>query len=251
MWKDFTNWFNHKHSTVQKSFADIWPVDLHNHILPGVDDGLATLDDTLTCLQKYVEWGVKSVICTPHISQDYYPNEVQRLKQVAETVQQAIEEANLPIQFSLAAEYLVDEWYYKLLEQNEVLCFGNDRFVLFENGWASPPQQLDQYLFLMQLKGYKPVLAHPERYHYYQNSPEQLMALKEKGCLFQLNLMSITGHYGKRAQQLAHKLLQLKHIDFIGSDLHRLAHLTTLEHVFDPATLDLLSQQPLLNSQLL
>ncbi|MBN8820655.1 MULTISPECIES: CpsB/CapC family capsule biosynthesis tyrosine phosphatase [unclassified Spirosoma] len=250
MWKDLANWLTNKHSTVQKSFADIWPVDLHNHILPGVDDGLPTLEDTLTCLQKYVDWGIKGVICTPHISQDYYPNKIQQLQQVTLTVQQAIADANLPIRFTLAAEYLVDEWYYTLLEQNEVLCFGKDRYVLFETGWANSPRQLEQYLFLMQLKGYKPVLAHPERYHYYQSAPEQLMALKEKGCLFQLNLMSLAGHYGKRAQQLAHKLLQTKDIDFIGSDLHRLTHLTTLEQVFDPATLDLLRQQPLLNNQL-
>ena len=251
MWKQITHWFSTQRPTDQTSFADVWPVDLHNHLLPGVDDGLTTMEDTLFCLQKYADWGMKRTICTPHISQDYHPNTNEELRQALQAVEGAVAEANIPIRLDLAAEYLLDESFYEHLESNDLLCFGQERYVLFETGWANAPHQLEQTLFLMQLKGYQPVLAHPERYHYYQAEPHYLGILKEKGCLFQLNLMSLVGHYGKKAQQLAFKLLQAKHINFIGSDLHRPAHLSTIERVFTPTIIDLLEQQPLLNATLL
>lgn len=251
MWKHFTHWLRTQSTTDPTDFSAIWPVDLHNHLIPGVDDGLATMEDTLLCLQQYIEWGMKRVICTPHVSQDYHPNTSKQLQQALETVKQAVAEANLPIEVSLAAEYLLDESFYEQLERSNLLSFGKEQYVLFETGWANSPHQLEQSLFMMQLKGYTPVLAHPERYHYYQTEPHHLMTLKEKGCLFQLNLMSLEGQYGKKAQQLAYKLLQTKHINFIGSDLHRPSHLPTLERVFTPATIELLGQQPLLNHTLI
>ncbi|GAB3940650.1 capsular polysaccharide biosynthesis protein [Spirosoma harenae] len=251
MWKQFTQWLQTKTTNDPKNFADIWPVDLHNHLLPGVDDGIANMEDTLLCLQQYVEWGIKRVICTPHISQDYHPNTPEQLKETLLLVEQAIAEANLPIDFSMAAEYLLDESFYDHLEKSELLSFGKDKYLLFETGWATAPHQLSQTLFLMQLKGYTPVLAHPERYNYYQSEPEHLMILKEKGCLFQINIMSLAGHYGKKAQQLAFKLLESKSVNFIGSDLHRPGHLPILEKALSPSTVELILQQPLLNSQLL
>ena len=251
MWKQFTHWLRTQSTTEPTDFSAIWPVDLHNHILPGVDDGLTTMTDTLLCLQQYAEWGMKRVICTPHISQDYHPNTNGQLQQAVNEVRQAVAEANLPIDVSLAAEYLLDELFYEQLERSELLSFGAQQYVLFETGWANAPHQLEQSVFMMQLKGYTPVLAHPERYHYYQTEPHHLMMLKEKGCLFQLNLMSLVGQYGKKAQQLAYKLLQTKHINFIGSDLHRPVHLATLERVFTPDTIELLQQQPLLNNTLI
>ena len=251
MWKQFTHWLRTQGPTDHTDFATIWPVDLHNHLLPGVDDGLTTMEDTLFCLQQYADWGMKRVICTPHVSQDYHPNTNEQLRQSLQAVEQAVAETNLPIQVSLAAEYLLDESFYDYLEQGKLLSFGPKQYVLFETGWANAPHQLEQLVFLIQMKGYTPVLGHPERYHYYQTEPHHLMTLKDKGCLFQLNLMSLVGQYGKKAQQLAFKLLQTKHINFIGSDLHRPVHLATLERVFTPATIELLEQQPLLNSTLI
>lgn len=251
MWRQFAHWLRSPRPTVQTDFAAIWPVDLHNHLLPGVDDGLTSMEETLFCLRQYADWGIKRVICTPHVSQDYHPNTNDQLQQAVQDVEQAVTEANLPIQIALAAEYLLDETFYEYLERGTLLSFGQQRYVLFETGWVSAPYQLEQSVVLIQLKGYRPVLAHPERYHYYQTEPHHLMTLKEKGCLFQLNLMSLVGQYGKKAQQLAFKLLQTKHINFIGSDLHRPAQLATLESVFTPATIELLEQQPLLNSTLI
>lgn len=224
---------------------------MHNHLLPGIDDGLTSLDDTMACLTQYVEWGIRRVICTPHISQDYYPNTPERIQESVAVVQQAIAEKGLPIELTAAAEYLLDEQFDSLLRSNQLLSFGKARYVLIETGWAAAPLQLDDWLFTMQLKGYTPVLAHPERYRYYQNEPIRLKQLQEQGCLLQLNLLSLVGRYGSKAKALAQYLLQKKAINFVSSDLHRPADLIDLQRVFDGSDWQALSDQPLRMAQLL
>lgn len=253
MWQNFQRWLTHPTdpTLIQDRIADVWAVDMHNHLLPGIDDGLKTIEDTLICLRQYADWGIHRVICTPHVSQDYYPNTADQLLQVAGTVQQAIADAQLPITLTVAAEYLLDEQFDQLLHEDQLLCFGPARYVLIETGWAAPPQQLDQWLFTMQLKGYTPVLAHPERYRYYQDDPDQLKQLRAQGCLFQLNLMSLVGRYGSRTQRLALDLLDERCISFVGSDLHRPADLPILQTVFTTSAWQPLQEQPLLLRQLL
>jgi tyrosine-protein phosphatase YwqE len=231
--------------------ALIWNVDMHNHLIPGVDDGVKTLDDSMTCLRQYTEWGIRRVICTPHVSQDYYPNTVEQILEAAKPIQEAISSEQLPIELSVAAEYLLDEGFERLLHEEKLLSFGSARYVLIETGWASAPYQLDQWLFQMQLKGYTPILAHPERYTYYQQEPYRLTQIREQGCLLQLNIMSLVGRYGKRAQQLAAHLLEEHAISFVSSDLHRPADLPILQSVFSTPAWQKLPGQPLLNEQLL
>ncbi|MBO0933197.1 histidinol-phosphatase [Fibrella sp. HMF5036] len=223
----------------------VWMVDMHNHLLPGIDDGLTTLDDTMACLTQYAEWGIRRVICTPHVSQDYYPNTAQAIRALGETVRQAVAEANLPIDLTVAAEYLLDEQFDVLLRTDELLSFGSARYVLVETGWAAAPMQLDQWLFAMQLKGYTPVLAHPERYRYYQTDPGRLTQLRDQGCLLQLNLLSLAGRYGPQAKTLAMSLLQDRAISFVSSDLHRTADLAALQKIVESAVWYQLKEQPL------
>ncbi|MEZ0541033.1 tyrosine-protein phosphatase [Fibrella arboris] len=229
----------------------IWAVDIHNHLLPGVDDGITTLDETVRCLKQYNDWGVRQVICTPHISQDYYPNTAEQLHVHLALVQQASLDAGLSITVRLAAEYLLDEEFDRLLKANQLLSFGSARYVLIETGWAAPPHQLDDWLFIMQRKGYTPVLAHPERYLYYQAEPYLLKQLRAQGCLLQLNLLSLAGQYGPKAKRLAFDLLREKCISFVGSDLHGHADLATLQTVFNSTTVKHLEVQPFLMHQLL
>lgn len=230
--------------------AELWPADMHNHLIPGVDDGLSTLDETLTCLRQYAAWGIRRVVCTPHVSQDYHPNTAGQLREAVKAVQQLIADEQLPIDLSVAAEYLLDEQFDELLRRDELLFFGPKQYVLIETGWAAAPRQLDQWVFDLQRKGYTPVLAHPERYRYYQSEPYLLKQLREQGCLLQLNLMSLAGRYGQKAQKLAQELLREQSISFIGSDLHRPTDLSILQSVFAGSGWQELAKQPLLNRHL-
>jgi protein-tyrosine phosphatase len=245
MWQKITHWLRPSEESLSDRMAALWPVDVHNHLVPGVDDGVSTLEQSMQCLRQYAQWGVRRVISTPHISEDYYPNSQAHLLKAAEVVQQAIADEGLPLTFSVAAEYLLDDHFDKLLRTGELLSFGTRRYVLIETGWAAAPYQLENNLFTMQSKGYTPVLAHPERYRYYHDDLDKLLALQEKGCLFQLNLLSLTERYGHTVQQQAQRLLKAKAIHFIGSDLHRPSDLDHLPDAFQSTWYSLLKEQPL------
>lgn len=251
MWQQIQGWFRKgsKAETVAERIAELWPADMHNHLIPGVDDGVKTLEESMGCLRQYASWGIRRVIATPHISQDYHPNTSAQLLEAVKVVQQAIADEALPIELGVAAEYLLDEQFDQLLRRGELMSFGQKRFVLIETGWAAAPRQLDNWLFEMQVKGYTPVLAHPERYRYYQEEPYLLNQLMEQGCLLQLNLMSLVGRYGNRAQKLGQDLLRDRCISFIGSDLHREADLLRLHDAFTASSWQELAKQPLQNGQ--
>lgn len=251
MWNKLTSWLQSAQPIDSEQVTALWPVDMHNHLLPGIDDGVRDMDQVLTCLRQFILWGIRRVITTPHISQDYYPNTPDAIRQAAQKVEEVIAKEGLPIAFSAAAEYLLDEQFQDRLKQKELLSFGVERYVLIETGWATAPLHLDQTIFWMQQKGYVPVLAHPERYRYYQDKIEDLLSLQERGCLFQLNLMSLTGRYGHSTQTFAKELLRHKAISFVGSDLHHPNDLTTLQKSIDSSAFSLLQQQPLLNESLL
>jgi len=250
-WQSLHHWLvDQPPVDINERIEAVWSVDMHNHLIPGVDDGVTTLDETIMCLRQYADWGIRQVVCTPHISQDYHPNTTEQLILRLDAIQQATTEAGLPIKLTLAAEYLLDEEFDRLLQADQLLSFGPARYVLIETGWAAPPQQLSQWLFTMQLKGYTPVLAHPERYRYYQAEPHLLKQLREQGCLLQLNLMSLMGRYGTKTKQFAHQLLRERCISFVGSDLHRPADLSSLQRVFTTSVHKYLQNQPLLMDQL-
>lgn len=202
---------------------------MHSHLLPGVDDGIQDIDEALVCLQQLAEWGIRHVVTTPHISQDFHPNTSAQLTEAGRQVQALITTHQLPLTFTVAAEYLTDELFDARLQQNDLLSFGAERFVLIETGWAALPLQLPNWLFQMQVKGYQPVLAHPERYLYFRGRTAQLAEIRQQGCRLQLNLLSLVGRYGHDAQRMAHTLVREGLVDFISSDLHRARDLTMLE----------------------
>lgn len=223
---------------------------MHSHLLPNLDDGVTSLDETLTCLKQFAEWGIRKVITTPHISRDYYPNDIPTILESLDTVRALIAQEELPITIDVAAEYLLDDFFIESLNEGEVLSFGSKRYLLIETGWSAPPMRLSDMLFRIQTRGYTPVLAHPERYKYYHNDKAALMHLREVGCLFQLNWMSLCGRYGSSVEKQARFLLHEHAVDFIGSDFHRPHDLQTMERLFKPADLKLLEEQPLVNAEL-
>ncbi len=228
-----------------------WRVDMHSHLIPGIDDGVKSPEEALTCLKQLADWGIQTVITTPHVSRDWYPNSSADIRAGQAVLQSLIDEHSLPIQVAVAAEYMLDEFFGDMLEADDLLAFGTARYLLVELGWAAPPRQLEDLIFRMQTRGYTPVLAHPERYTYYNDDLPSLARLRQIGCLFQLNWGSFTGRYRERAQAQARLLLKNEWVDFISSDLHRPADLKSLAMFFPMNEYEQLRKQSLLNLSLL
>ncbi|PKV65405.1 tyrosine-protein phosphatase YwqE [Polaribacter sp. Hel1_33_96] len=206
-------------------------VDIHSHLLPGIDDGAKDLETSIALIQKMASYGIKNFITTPHILGDVYPNTPEVIKRKLKEVTDELKRRNLlDISISAAAEYMMDEKFTDLIEKEQLLTL-KDNLVLVEMSYFSPPINLYEILFQLQLKGYKPILAHPERYNTYHNNFKEYYKLKRAGCLFQLNLLSLTEHYGKHIQKTTEKLLKENMYDFLGTDAHHHQHLETLQKI--------------------
>ena len=227
-----------------------WSVDIHSHLIPAIDDGVKDDGQALICLTQLAEWGIRKIIATPHINGDWYPLSINTVLNGQRRLQTLIDQHQLPLNLSVAAEYLIDDHFFDLLQKKELLTFGSKQYLLLETGWTAPPNQLNDILFRIQTQGYTPVLAHPERYRYYHKNKEALLQLHEMGCLFQLNWMSLTGRYGAGSQQQARYLLQKQLISFVGSDLHGPGDLADMVRIFNANDLRLLGNQTLLNESL-
>jgi protein-tyrosine phosphatase len=206
-------------------------VDMHSHLLPGIDDGAKDLDTSIALIQKIAACGIKNIITTPHVLGDVYPNTPEIIKRALKEVRAALQERNITdITIDAAAEYMLDEQFSAILEKDKLLTL-KDNYILVEMSYFNAPINLYELLFEIQLKGYKPVLAHPERYNFYHHDMKQYYKLKTAGCLFQLNLLSLTEHYGKQVQKTAEKLLQQNMYDFVGTDTHHEKHLDIVRKV--------------------
>ena len=189
--------------------------DCHSHLLPGVDDGVGTLDESLRILDMMEKHGVRKVWLTPHIMEDI-PNETVTLQ---EKFQELKRSYNGTLELALAAEYMMDNLFEERLGKNDLLPLGeNGDHLLVETSYFSPPMGLSNILLRIKAKGYHPILAHPERYVYMGESDYQ--QLKDMGVKFQLNLPSIAGMYGNRIKKKAMLLLKEKAITHIGTDIH-------------------------------
>lgn len=206
-------------------------VDLHSHLLPGIDDGAKNLDNSVELILKMYSYGIKNIITTPHVLGDVYPNSSKIIKEKLEEVQQELKKRNInDVSIRAAAEYMMDEQFSKLLENEDILTL-KDNYVLVEMSYFSAPINLYDIIFEIQLKGYKPILAHPERYKFYHNDFQNYYKLKKAGCLFQLNLLSLTEQYGKGVQKITEKLLKEDLYDFVGTDTHHNNHLELLKKI--------------------
>lgn len=226
-------------------------VDMHSHLIPGIDDGSPDMASSLEMLQKFSELGYKKLITTPHIMSDYYRNTPEIILPGLDALRQAASDAGLSITIEAAAEYYYDDsLMQKLKNKEELLTFG-DKYLLFEFSFHAAPNQTDELIFEMLTQGYKPVLAHFERYAFYAGDTEQAERFREKGVNIQMNLNSLGGHYGPFVQKMAEALVNKGLVDFAGTDCHRLDHLQILERNLKLPYLDRLLQLPLKNKELL
>lgn len=206
-------------------------IDIHSHLLPGIDDGAKDLNNSIELIQKMSSYGIKNFITTPHILGDLYPNTPEIINsKLTEVKNELVKRGITDIAIKAAAEYMLDEEFSIILEKENILTL-KDNLVLVEMSYFSPPNNLFDILFQLGLKGYKPVLAHPERYNSYHKNFRVFQKLKNAGCLFQLNLLSLTENYGKEVQKTAERLLKENMYDFVATDTHNLNHLDSLKKI--------------------
>ena len=194
-------------------------IDTHLHVLPAIDDGSRSTAESLKILQNLIDLGFTDVICTPHYlpDSDYCPNN-QRKRAVFSALQTAAQ--HLPINLHLGNEAYIDTDLYNLIQADEIQLIG-DRFLLFELPFYAEFQGLPDLLHNLKVKGITPILAHPERYVYFQENYGLVDQFKASGLLFQSNYGSIVGQYGKSAEKLVKYLFKNGYVDFLGTDIHR------------------------------
>lgn len=214
----------------KKILADlsVLKTDLHSHLLPGIDDGVQSTDEAILVIQKLIQLGYKKIITTPHVMFDTYRNTPENIKMLEMHIKNTLEENNINIPFQAAAEYLIDENFTTLLNENKLLTFGNN-YVLVELPFFSCPVNFKETIFNLQIAGFNVILAHPERYSYWHNNLNEYINLKDKNILLQVNLLSISGHYQQSVKKMAEKLIDEDMIDFIGTDTHNMKYIEYVE----------------------
>jgi len=234
-----------------KPLFDVLRTDMHSHVLPGIDDGAQDVTMSLELIRGMKELGYSKLIATPHILWEMYPNTRDGILDVLDEMRDAIKEQQIEIELHAAAEYFLDDHVAGLLKKKEPLLTFGDNYVLTEFSMASPPIDVKEILFEMRMQDYQPIIAHPERYVYLEQDKEFYDELKDAGYLFQLNLMSLTGVYGKSVQRLANYLAEKEYYDLAGTDLHNQKHLKALHDSAIMAPLDkLLETGKIRNTQL-
>lgn len=244
--------FNFFKSSNKRILEDLSAVgtDIHSHLIPGIDDGSKSIEESLKLVNELCELGYKKIITTPHIMTDYYRNTPEIILSGLEKLKKEIEELKIPIEIEAAAEYYVDHAFLQKIEEGKLLTLG-DNFVLFELSYLSPPQAIETIIFNLQTSGYKTILAHPERYQYWNNNFEAYEKLKDRDVFFQLNINSLSGEYSPITQKVAEKLIQNNMIDFVGTDCHGIRHIERLHKALENKHLiQLIESGKLLNNKM-
>jgi protein-tyrosine phosphatase len=202
--------------------------DIHSHLIPGIDDGVKDMDNALKMIGGLVALGYKKIITTPHILRDIYPNTPETIGTGYKAVAEEITRQKIPVEFFAAAEYFMDDHFDMLVDTGASLLTLKDKLVLVELSFVVAAINLKEVLFNLQIKGYQPVLAHPERYLYFGANKAWYDVIRGTGCLFQINMLSMIGYYGKSSRELSEYLIKKKYVDFLGTDLHHERHLLAL-----------------------
>ncbi len=206
-------------------------VDIHNHVLPGIDDGAKNTADSLALIREYQSVGIKKIIATPHIFAPLYPNTPELIKNAHKQLQIAMQEEGIDsFEIETAAEHMIDTKFEELMENDHHMPL-SEGYMLSEMSFLQPPLNFDEAMIAINRRRLTPILAHPERYVFLQRRPKKLAKLKEQGILFQINLLSLAGFYDREVEQLAWKLLDQGMVDFLGSDIHNLHHFKAIKEL--------------------
>jgi tyrosine-protein phosphatase YwqE len=225
-WLDFL-----KKKTVEEEVLDLsWlQVDMHSHLIPGIDDGSKSMEESIQLIQRLSDYGLRKLITTPHIMSEYYRNTPEIIRMGLEDLRKSVRQAGIPIEIDAAAEYYMDEIFLeKVKSGEEILHFGGG-YVLVETGFINKPQMLLDILFHLEMAGLKPILAHPERYQYLIADKKLQEDLIERNLLFQVNLLSLTGFYSRQVKEFGEMLIERNAVVLFGTDCHNARYLDMLE----------------------
>lgn len=228
----------------------VFGADIHSHLIPGIDDGSPDMETSVMLVKKFVDLGFKKIITTPHVMCDYYNNSSAKILGGLNDLREELQKQGINIDISAAAEYNLDDGLQELIDKKDILTFG-DNHVLFELPFMQEPRNLQEIIFNFQMAGYKPILAHPERYTYWYDNFEKYDELKSRGVLLQLNLMSLTGHYSPQTKKVSEKMVDANLIDAVGTDCHRIEHLSLIEYHLNLKHIHKLSEQENLFNKML
>lgn len=219
-----------KQSTLMPEFLP-FDTDIHSHILPGIDDGSPDIETSLQLIEGLYYAGIRKSIATPHIIGDLYRNTPEIINTALQQLKKACKEKGFAFEITAAAEYMLDDYFMELLKKNEPLLTLHKNIILTEIPYSSAPENLDEIVAAIKEKGYQPILAHPERYHFCQQNLDTIYELIELGFILQVNLLSITGYYGNKAQKAVKFIFDNNLTNLVGTDLHHKKH---LEHINTP-----------------
>ena len=246
----FSNLFGKKGPALGPVDLSVLGCDVHSHFIPGIDDGAQNLEQSIELLTAMRELGYRKVITTPHSMADGYRNSPEIILGGLEKLRAEVRRAGLDIEVDAAAEYYLDHALEEQVNKGTVLTFG-DKLLLFELPFIGEPAMLRQVVFQMQTQGYRPVLAHPERYSFWYNDFDRFADLKDRGVLFQLNLVALSGAYGPQAKQLAERMVDAGYYELLGSDCHNMNHVQAIHNTLTrPHLHTLIGSGKLLNAGL-
>lgn len=201
--------------------------DMHSHLVPAIDDGSQSLEDSVRFIDALYKMGVKNFVTTPHIHGEMYDNNTFKVQQLFQPLKDYLAQHHPDIHIQVSAEYFLDTYFLNEVLPKGLMPFGKNN-VLVEVSMAGWNRQFNEIMFAVQANGYNPILAHPERY-IYETKFEVFEKLKEKGVFMQMNLLSILGYYGKSIKINAEKMLEMGLYDYCGTDLHHERHLSHLQ----------------------
>lgn len=225
------SFFQSKRREKEKTNEPRLKVDLHSHLIPGLDDGAKSMDESMNLLKGMVDLGYKKIITTPHVMIDAYKNNPEIIRKGLNDLRDEATREGIVIDIDAAAEYYLDDGFNDILEKGDVLTVKGN-YLLFETSYFAKPIGLEEMIFAIASAGYKPLMAHPERYRYIKDPLQEYSRFKELGVFFQVNLNSFGGHYGKDAKEKAEFLNSHGLIDFLGSDVHHMKQVNTLSDIF-------------------
>lgn len=201
--------------------------DIHSHVVPGIDDGSPDVETSLELLDAMAGWGLKRILASPHITYGSFENTSETIAEAFGELQKAASEKGLELELGYSAENRIDDLFLQNYEEGKLLTLPGN-ILLMENSYMQEPWNLDQLLFDVQVKGYRPILVHPERYSYYYGKRERFAEIHNAGVEFQINLLSLAGYYGPGEKKYAEFLIQKGWVDYIGTDLHRAGHVKAI-----------------------
>lgn len=196
-------------------------IDIHTHIIPNIDDGSKSVEETFKLINEAEEAGFTDIILTPHYITNYYETHGAEVKFWTESLQKIVDEKNLGVKLHSGMEIYISEELSELVRNGTVITLANSKYVLIEFPMNTIMRNVDEILFIMRNMGYKVIIAHPERYKCIQENIEYAMQLVEEGCMLQSNYGSIVDMYGKEAKKTLKKLLKMNLVSFLGTDTHK------------------------------